>query len=87
MKIILSTKRKDGLFDESLDLEEESILTTHVTLVLAMKMATKVEHFDELSLDSFPNIYYLHLSTMQFPRSPNSCKHMNGSIPSLTIDN
>jgi hypothetical protein len=70
MKTISSTKRKDGLFDESLDSEEESIPITYVTLVPTMKLATKVEHINKLSLKKIPSIYYLHSNTMQFP-SPN----------------
>jgi hypothetical protein len=69
LKVVSFTKRKDGLFDDSLDSEEESILIAYATLVPTMKVATKVEHFNELSLNSFPSIYYLHSSTMQFPSS------------------
>jgi hypothetical protein len=65
----LSTKRKDGFFDESSNSEKESIPIAYVTLVPTMKATTKVEHSNELSLDSFRSIYYLHSSTMQFPSS------------------
>ncbi len=70
MKIVLSTKRKDGLFDESLYSKEESILIAYVTSIPTMKATAKVEHSNELSSIFFPSIYYLHSSTMQFP-NPN----------------